>query len=433
MNQVFVFLDTNIFLHCQPIEQINWPETTGSDLVTLVVASVVVRELDKHKDQHRISTIRDRARAALKKVSSVVLNDTAIDLPQGVNLITVGEPNIDFNINTLDRQISDDHLVAACLAFQIANPDALVILIAHDTGPLLKAAQRDIKTATLPEKYLLPSAIDDIEKELKQLRRQVVQLENQFPKLELSFTDKSTYYRATIPPPLNLTEEDILQRIAEHKAQYPELNHPTAADSQDKNPLAALSAFWVTPKPEEYTRYNEELKIFHQKYEKYFRSFAKNKNIQQMTVRLDIALFNNGTSPAEDIDVFLHLPDGFDVYDEDNCPIMPEEPTPPHPPRSMSDMLGRSSNLGLSPLYVPQKIHFPSVSNVSELSINKSNSYDVNFSVGKLKQYMSVPSDPLFIVFDSFSTASSFGIEYRINAANLHKEVTGTLHVVIDK
>jgi hypothetical protein len=154
---------------------------------------------------------------------------------------------------------------------------------------------------------------------------------------------------------------------------------------------------------------------------------------KQMTVRLDIALFNNGTSPAEDIDVFLHLPDGFDVYDEDNCPIMPEEPTPPHPPRSMSDMLGRSSNLGLSPLYVPQKIHFPSVSNVSELSINKSNSYDVNFSVGKLKQYMSVPSDPLFIVFDSFSTASSFGIEYRINAANLHKEVTGTLHVVIDK
>lgn len=111
----FVLIDTNIFLHYQPVEQINWAEVVGSDTVKLIVAPVVIQELDKHKDQHRLSAIRDRARTALKKVRSVVLGDPTLDFLEGVNLLSVDEPDIDFRDNGLNRDVPDDHLIASCL------------------------------------------------------------------------------------------------------------------------------------------------------------------------------------------------------------------------------------------------------------------------------------------------------------------------------
>jgi hypothetical protein len=55
----------------------------------------------------------------------------------------------------------------------------------------------------------------------------------------------------------------------------------------------------------------------------------------------------------------------------------------------------------------------------------------MSYEVQRLKQHMNEPCEPLYVVFDSFEDASSFGIDYRINAADLPDEVTGTHHVVV--
>lgn len=71
--------------------------------------------------------------------------------------------------------------------------------------------------------------------------------------------------------------------------------------------------------------------------------------------------------------------------------------------------------------------------NVSSPNIRKSNSYDVEYKITKLKHNSAESFDPLIITFDSNETINSFRIGYKINAANVPKPVSGSLHVILDK
>ena len=55
-----VYLDTNIFLHYQPFDQINWPEVSNADSVIIVFPPVIIRELNTHKDTHPLPHIKKR-------------------------------------------------------------------------------------------------------------------------------------------------------------------------------------------------------------------------------------------------------------------------------------------------------------------------------------------------------------------------------------
>lgn len=443
MKPLHVFLDTNIFLHYQPFDQINWAEVLGSSRVVLVATPIVVRELDEHKDQHRTPKIRDRAQAALKKIEQIALGETPTLLPEGIEFEYAREPTVNFQEYGLRVEINDDHLIASCLSYRHSEPDINVALISGDTGARLKAGQHEIEAMVLPEKYKLSSALDAAEKEKKQLQQRIQQLETRFPKLKLTFADGENQFSATLLQPLAVAEEEIQQRITNIKSKY--CKRPVASESEPSQghlPLARLARVqsltnnfnnFSGPSSEEIERYNRELEAFYKEYEVYLREYSANVNLQRRTIRLDLCLFNYGTAPAEDIDVFLHFPDGFDLYDEDEKPQMSEPPDPPRPPRTGAEMIQASlatpnlSHLYRSPTYVPAQ------SNVSAPDIKRSNSYEVSYEVGRLKQHMNEPFDPLYVVFDSLESAASFRINYRINAADLPDETTGVLHATITK
>ncbi|MHC5862476.1 hypothetical protein, partial [Nostoc sp.] len=71
--------------------------------------------------------------------------------------------------------------------------------------------------------------------------------------------------------------------------------------------------------------------------------------------------------------------------------------------------------------------------NVSSLEIRRSNSYNVELHVRKLKQNTSESFDRMIVTFDSFEHASSFRIDYQIIAANVPKPLIGSLHVIVDR
>ena len=64
--------------------------------------------------------------------------------------------------------------------------------------------------------------------------------------------------------------------------------------------------------------------------------------------------------------------------------------------------------------------------NVSSPNIEETNSYDVDFSVRKLKHNMRESCGPFYVVFDSVEDASSFSIDYRINTADLPDDTEGS-------
>jgi rRNA-processing protein FCF1 len=441
MKPLYAFLDTNVFLHYQPFDQIKWTEVLGTANVVLVTTPVVIRELDENKDQHRISAIRDRARAALKKIEQIALGEMATRLLDGVELECAKEPAIDFEKYGLRREINDDHLVASCLTYRDLEPDVNLVLVSGDTGPRLKARQHGINAASLPEQYKLPSALDAAEKEKKQLQRRLQQLENRSPKLKLTFVGGADHLSTTVLHPLAVADEKIQQQITNIKKKYSK--RPVVPESeppQDYSPfsnltkiqsLASTLSDFGKPSSGEIRRYNSELERFYEEYEIYLREYGASANLQRRTIRLDLCLVNDGTAPTEDIDVFLHFPDGFDLYDEDSRPQLPKAPDPPPPPRTGPGIIQDSLIArDLSYLNRPTT-YLPTQSNVSAPEIKRSNSYDVSYEVQRLKQHMNERFDPLYVVFDSFRDAASFRIDYRINAADIPDETTGTLNVIV--
>jgi hypothetical protein len=296
---------------------------------------------------------------------------------------------------------------------------------------------------SLPEEYKLPSALDAVEKERRQLQRRVQQLENRFPKLKLAFANEADRFNATVLHPFTMAEEDIQRYAAKIKAKYGKQPMPSVSEpQQDYPPLSGLTKLqslartfdhFGKPSAEAIKRYNDELETFYDEYETYLRERYASANLQRRTIRLDLYLFNEGTAPAEDIDAFLHFPDGFDLYYEGDKPQAPEVPDPPRLPRIGSEILEYSSIARDFSYTNRQPTYLPTQSNVSAPDIKRGNSYDVSYEVQRLKQHMNEPLDSLFVVFRSFEDTASFNIDYRINAADLPDEATGTLNIVVTR
>jgi hypothetical protein len=71
--------------------------------------------------------------------------------------------------------------------------------------------------------------------------------------------------------------------------------------------------------------------------------------------------------------------------------------------------------------------------NVSVPQLRQTNSYDVQIHIRQLKHNLMEALGPLYVVFDSYETVSSFCIAYKIVAANIPKPVLGKLYIIVKK
>ena len=169
------FLDTNIFLHCQPVREIPWRDVLHADDVVLVATRVVVAELDEQKDTNTKQTLRDRARRALHDIESWAIPTTIRD---GVTAIYYGgTPTIDYGAHELRRDRPDDVLIATMLHYQSENPGFDLALVTNDTGPRLTARHVGIAALDLPDQYRLTGQADPLEEENRRLRADLQKLQ----------------------------------------------------------------------------------------------------------------------------------------------------------------------------------------------------------------------------------------------------------------
>lgn len=77
---LYLFPDTNVFIQCRPLEDLDWSEWTDFDEVHLLVCRTVQREIDHQKNRGN-----DRVGRRARKVSSLFR-----DIVQGVLLNFAG-------------------------------------------------------------------------------------------------------------------------------------------------------------------------------------------------------------------------------------------------------------------------------------------------------------------------------------------------------
>jgi predicted ribonuclease YlaK len=63
-------LDSNVYVHCRPFQEVLWPDVLKVDRVRIVMPYVVLDELDKVKDMKGDRS--DRARTVIKVIDGLI-------------------------------------------------------------------------------------------------------------------------------------------------------------------------------------------------------------------------------------------------------------------------------------------------------------------------------------------------------------------------
>jgi hypothetical protein len=315
--------------------------------------------------------------------------------------------------------------------------------LTKDTGLKLKAKAHGFSVKSLPDSALLPNEVLQSEKKIKELEAQVRELQNARPKLWLAFSGGSNNLNLNFQRAEQLSEADIASRMAVLGSKYSKMVERVKATNSDLGPDYLRTILHATAgisavSPELIRDYNESLEIFFAEYEEYLKELAAFYDWESRTAAIKIILFNDGSCPADDVDIFMHFPDGFEMFDEGDYEKEPEAPKAPRKPKSILEAAAAGFPLGAFDYsdhsFARDLSQFGSSagpSNVSGPKIKRTNSYDVKVSVRKAKHGIDVALDPMYLTFEPSTGARSFKIDYEIHASNLPSRVTGTLNVIV--
>ncbi|MCY3680633.1 MAG: PIN domain-containing protein [Gemmatimonadetes bacterium] len=466
MSNKYLIVDTNVLLHYQPINQINWSKISGCENPIIYVPLIVIEELDKHKDQHRLAKMRERARKTLALIDKVIGDKFSGDLREGVQLIVESvPPKVDWEELKLEKNKPDHQVIASAFA---KNSDSNQVAVVHrDYTIKLTLRRLKLQSLELPAELLLEDAVDESDREIKTLRLENERLKSRLPKLCLESGKNSNRGLIVVGPklhPYSPTElEDILQRL---RGKYPLMEMENTQNEYLSRPGAIPSSTasltlsrgitsMSTPKNiadmlnksdllnksvitnEQRKHYNDELYAFFEEYRNWLIQ-TRGIEIQRSLFRpLDLWIFNSGSCPAQDVDVKVRFPNFVSVSIDENSLYLPPEPKPPERPKPKNifeSYLTPDFRTDLSSL------HFRSLSDLNRLTNfqPEASIYEddrgtcVAMHWDNLKHGYRYQISPIpHVQFESYEFVKSFQLEYWISAANLSSAREGTFNVEV--
>lgn len=444
---LYCFLDTNVFLQYKMFDEVDWPQVLDAKEVCLVVPRRVIQEMDKAKNDPRSDRRRKRARKVLNKLEKYWSPHDA-EIRKGTRLrLLVDNPDSDkLRERGYDPEVSDDEIVAVVQLFIEDNPEIDALLLAEDTGIRLKARACGLKTLAPPAEHRLPDEPDPFQKEVRELELQVAQLKARQPDLQLGFQWRGELQQA-IEFPINFHDtrkgsEDIEADVSKKRAklQYQPPRANSLSDSHQLLPMMSeerLSRLLGLEPPSEkdIADYEKRLEGYLQKHARYLESLSQFNWHAQRTRPLRFVLHSIGSVPAEDIDVMLYFPSGLELTDDILlAPKPPEPPAMPRPKSPFDSMLANARRWGAIPNTPPlamsalRDVPRMSRSRSSGPTIRRTNSYEVTYSLDRLKQHFTWEGwAPLYATFDPRRLPTAIEVNYAIAAANIPQLRKGNL------
>ena len=425
----YIFVDTNLLIHYQPIEELDWSKIVSGKDFTILIPLKVVRELDNHKHSHK-NFVQKQSRKILPKLYKYL--DDKSNLPENLDIKILEEdpPENVFKNNNLNTNINDDdEIIASIIHYRSTNDIDDISLITADYGMLLKARNYNINAVKIPDKYSLPSSESTEEKKIRKLENEVRKLKSTFPDVDLFLKEKKKFDLFYVHKYCQFDEKYLDKKINKLKANFPKIS-PSDSKIKIYSPSqiaevhlnAGKSGLRKTSK-----KYNQELEKFYEEYRNYIEQKIYYLQCQRRSFNLKLQVCNDGSAPAEDIDITLHFPDGFKIFDSYDSPI--QNPSKPNPPTRDIRM-----GLGNQPI-VASRLNTPNytrnIPNVGGLNIKETNSFKVKTHIRKIKHNQSVKIDPITIFFRESDEVKGFPIKYKILMGNYPVPVNGELNVNI--
>ena len=250
-------------------------------------------------------------------------------------------------------------------------------------------------------------------------------LKNRIPKISLAFDNSNGFVKIKTENFDLINYEDFKdQCLEEIKQKFPYMEHIDPY----KNPLAELMT--MTPDSNQINSYNEKLDTYFKEYEDAIMQIYEREKRRKLTFEIKLQVTNSGTTPAEDVDIHLHFPDGFELFETEELDEEIELPEPPYKPKNRFDF-GYHSMLSSS--IISPQVNLGTNLNFNRPTIKKTNSYNVDFNRKQLKHGYSEKLENLSIVFESYEDIKNFKLDYVISAGNMPEKIEGKLNVIFIK
>lgn len=431
-----LFIDTMAYLHYRPLRELHLNELTSEISITIVIPRITLRELDKHKNSHKSQTVRERAKRVVAELAEAIHGKTNIagtDL--SVEFFGV-HPTKEIESLGFDPLWSDDILLATVSEYRKTAKGVRVAVLTQDTGLRLGSLEHGIEIFELRDEFRLADEPDPIEKENRELRQELARVKQNRPDVNVKFMHidpPSNFAKFLIKPFPGMDQAVLAEKLAKVRAKFP-LHDENSNDvnKMDLSVAASLSPFSNEINSREWGKYNLELMKYYEKMENYFHQLHRLEEVRDLALPFKLGVVNFGTAPADDVDVILHFPDGFDLTTKDGLPEDPERPVPPDKPLSaLEKMALRSVPPNIGSLFRPPTI--PMFKAPTTFKIKKTNSYEVTEIFSRVKHHTTAKLRRMYVCFRSFHEAKSFKATYEIRVANALEPFTGELHFVIEK
>jgi hypothetical protein len=423
---VFGFPDTNVFLHFQFFDEVDWAGHLGVKQATLVLTQPVLGELDDHKFS---GTRREKVRAqkVLKRLDALDLSTKPVLLRPGVSVMALDSEPTDelFVQQRLSTHVGDDRLIASILEFKQANPACRAVIITDDTGLRVKARGRGLEVVTPLESLRSEEEPDETEKALETARRELAAARSTVPKLRLTFgSGDHLELEAHLSDPLDPALRE--QLLAGWRERNP-LVHGTAdlfvmpgGSRFDSSILKGMPGYVSEDDAAEHNAAIEHQFI---KYRDYLDSWSSLVNSHRRCLELSLVLENEGNVPADD--VYLEL------WTEANGKWMEERPEVVPPPRvpkrrNLFDavLMPRMPDLDVGDF---RRHDDP----IDGPIVREDDPTEVQYTVRRVKHHVPCALPKVYFQFESDGDVASFAINYRIVAANIREPREGTLNAKI--
>jgi hypothetical protein len=304
-----LFPDTNLFLQCRDLSEIDWASVLDAAEITLVVSRTVQNEIDNFKSDGNGRRSKRARRASGVFRAALKAPHTTLEIrhtqPRVALVLARAPASNRAKVESLDLTLPDHRLVDEALHYVRQFPAADVRVLSHDTGVLLCARDHSLNWVEVPDDWLLDPENDEKDKKIRALTERIRLLEQEEPKLSMAvlYEAKPITALALQTSVFDAPSEIDLQRIEQEViAAYPEVKDFTNQHRGPRGRLyisTALDGEWQPPAQSAVDEYAQAYANWRASIRTRVESLHRQLNAAARIVCLRFVLRNEGSRPAE--------------------------------------------------------------------------------------------------------------------------------------
>lgn len=334
--KLILFVDTNLFLQCKPLEEINWNDFGDFREINIIIPIQVLREIDDAKNSasnRKSKRARDFNRIH-QNISSSKIGKWIIKNrdPLLTVAVTSGLPFGSAPPITLNLSIPDHHIVHEMILYRDKYPGNSVALLTGDLALTTTGKQHDFRVWEIPESWHLPPEPDERDKRIRRLEEEVKNLKSDLPDITITIkSDESPIDILEIPliqyEPLSDSELESLISMAKELSPMTLFHFDTPNGIRINQSLLGF----LSPSQESIQKYQtKDYPTWIHNLKDYFKTLHNKLSFQKSSNEFTLLIRNDGHSPGKGVvleieshgDVVLMPPEEVPI----NIPIPPEPP-----------------------------------------------------------------------------------------------------------